>query len=520
MARAEALRLGPFVGGMNTASDPTAVADSELVDCTNMELDIDGSLVSRPPIVETTTPGGLTQRITVIGRGSFPEGNYLIASNSAGVYKFDGTSWTNLKIGLQSEVALQFFNFIWIVPKSGTGGVGGRWSPSTGFVADADMPEGEAAIFHKTRMFICPGKSASVNESRLRFTEPIASSTLNWLSTNLIDVSPGDGQNLIDIEVYNDNLLLFKNDSTYVLAYDIRPSDAIVRNINPTLGVTDKRCVVSFENSIFCFHEGNLYEIINYDFSQINTKLPLEFDGTAPSTRLDDAFICLLGARLIVRYFNRIYVFGLRTRTWTRWESQSDVLHNFGPLMAFPTDALQAVNTKYYAGSTIGSFTNFVYIQDGYDGSTIEHEISPTVNYDINCTVLTKNYDLADSHHFKRLMWWGADILTTRDVVGTATPVVISFQVTWNDLATTTWNALAARTWNQPLASPAGVVTNAVNSTDGGRLFTKFLKSLRFRQINFRLDLVNDGSTVQGPARVFTLTAMIASKQTVTKQVN
>ena len=48
MARAEALRLGPFVGGINTASDATAVADSELVDCVNFELDIDGSLVGRP----------------------------------------------------------------------------------------------------------------------------------------------------------------------------------------------------------------------------------------------------------------------------------------------------------------------------------------------------------------------------------------------------------------------------------------------------------------------------------------
>lgn len=519
MARGEALRLGPFVGGLNTSSDATAVADSELVTCDNFELDIDGSLVCRPPITETTG-NSFTERVNIIGRGTFSGSNYLIASNSQGTFAFDGTTWSTVKAGLKSEVALQFFGFMWIVPKPGTSGTqaGGRWNPASGFTADANMPEGEAALFHKSRMFICPGKSASTNESRLRFTDPIASTTLAWTGTNLIDVSPGDGQNLIDIAVYNDNLLLFKNDSTYVLAYDTRPSDAIIRNINSTLGVTTRRCVVSYENSIFIFHEGNVYEIINYDFTRVNIKVPFEYDGTATATRYEEVFLCLLGDRLVIRYFNRVYVYGLKTRTWSTWSSVNDVLNNFGPLMSFPTDAAQATNTKYYAGSSISTFPNVVYIIDGHEASTIEKTL--TTNYDITCTMLTKNYDLADSHHFKRLMWWGADILTTRNIVGKATPVITSFQVTWATASAYKWGQLANNKWAQPLSSPLSTTTTLSNTSTAGRLFAKFLKSLRFRQINFRITLLCSGATVQGPARVFTLTAIVGSKQTVSKQVN
>lgn len=517
MTRPDAIRLGPFVGGLNTASDPTALDDTELVECINMELDIDGSLVSRPPIKETASLGGTwTERIKIIGRGSFPEGNYLIGSNANGTYAFDGTTWTVVRNLLHSEIALQYFGFMWVIPKPGIAASGGRWTPSGGFVVDTNMPQGESAVFHKGRLFVVPGISATVNESRLRFTDPIVSSTLAWTSTNIIDVAAGDGQNLVDLAIYNDNILLFKTDSTYVLAYDIRPADAILRNINTALGVTTKRCIVTYENSIFTFHEGNVYEVVNYDFTRLNVKVPFQFDGAAPGARLEEVFLSIVGDRLVCRYFNRIYVFGLKTRTWSRWDSKDDVLRNIGPLMALPTSAAQAVNTKYYAGSTIQEFENVCFMQNGFD--TITEESTSSSNFDIECYIKTKNYDLADSHHFKRLMWWGADLLTTRNIEAAANPVVVNFSVTWDQLKQKTWDEL--NIWDSPVGTPLTVITDIENSTQVGRLFTKFLKGLRFRQINFEITLKNSGTTVQGPARVFTLTAIVAGKQTVSKKVS
>ena len=37
------IQVGPFVGGLNTFSDATAIADNELTVCENFELDLDGS---------------------------------------------------------------------------------------------------------------------------------------------------------------------------------------------------------------------------------------------------------------------------------------------------------------------------------------------------------------------------------------------------------------------------------------------------------------------------------------------
>ena len=482
MARAEALRLGPFVGGINTASDATAVADSELVDCVNFELDIDGSLVGRPPIVETTNnSGSWTNRIVIIGRAIFAGGNYLIGSNSDGTYAYDGTTWSTIQANLHSSVALQYNNHVYIVPKPGTKSTqqGGRWDGTT-FTADADMPEGESAVFHKSRMFITPGDGNILLESRLRFSDPVAADDLVWTGTNLIDVSPGDGENLIDIVVFNDNLLLFKHDSTYVLAYDLQPEDAILREISTTLGVTTRHCVAQYENSVFTFHEGNVYEIINYDFQRINLKVPFVFDGATPpsTTRVDPVSLSVLGDRLVCRYYNRIYVYGLKTRTWSRWESADEDLHNFGRLVPFPSNPTQSVNVKYYAGSSIGSKEKMFYIPDGYDAVTKETATTGG-DTDIAASITTKNYDLADSHHFKKMMWWGADVYTNQNLTGSAAPIISAFQVTWGDLAATTWNDL--ETWGNPSDAPLIVATPVSDNLAVMRKFVKFLKTMRYR---------------------------------------
>lgn len=515
MARAQALRLGPFVGGMNAASDPTAVADSELVDCVNFELDIDGSLTSRPPIKETAGTGG-TGPLMVIGRAVIAGVSYLIVSREeGGVWSYDGTTFSLIASTCKGKVALQYRDNVYVVASQASAQNSFRWDGTT-TTFDANMPRGEAAVFHKTRMFIVPGIGSTTNTSRLYYSDVITAAALTWGS--FTDISPGDGQNLVDIVINNDNLLLFKQDSTYVLAYDLQPTDAIVRAINSTIGASKYRCVAVYENSVFTYHEGFVYEIVNYDFARISVKVPFVYDGYTPATftRIYNEFLCTLGDRLIVRYYNRIYVFNLKTRTWTRWEGAQAHLHNFGPVMAFPTNTA-GVN-KYYAGSCL-DITKMFIIQDGFDATTTESTISGgTVQ--MTCSMTTKNYDLADSHHFKKMMWWGADILTNQNILGKANPIISTYQVTWSQVSTYTWGDLAGNTWGQPLTAPSTEVTSISDSSAVMRKFTKFLKTLRFRQINYYLELKTDGSTTQGPCRVFTLTAIVASKQTVGKQVN
>lgn len=519
MGRPQPLKVGPFIGGMNTASDPSAVAENELVDCQNFELDLDGSLVSRPAILETTNNSATTtERLVMIGRAVLAGGNYVFASNVNGTYAFNGTTWTTVKTGLTSRVAVQYQDKVYIVAQTGSAQDGGYWDGTT-WTADTNMPRGEAAVFFKSRLFVVPGISATgAAAHQLRFTDPIAVGvfTLTWTATNNIPVSQGDGQKLIDLQVYNDNLMLFKQDSSYVLAYDLNPTDAILRQINDNIGASTRKCVVSYENSVFILHEGNVFEVANYNFQRINLKLPFILDSATPAgtSRAETMFLCLLGDRLLVRYYNNVYCYELRTKTWSRWQSQSSLLGNFGPLVAMPT--FTAVET-YYAGSSITEHENIYSVINGYGAAT---ESTLSTNYNIECSILTKNYDLGESHFFKKLSWWGADVLSTDAIVGVASPVVLNFGTTWNQLHAFTWNQLHSRTWDQPMTSLAPTVTNVSDNSTPSRKFIKFLKALRFRQINFRVTLITDGSTSDGPPRVFSLTAIVGSKEGVVKQVS
>jgi hypothetical protein len=496
MARGEAIRFGPFVGGLNTGSDPAAVADAELVDCVNFELDIDGSLVQRPPIVEIENEDH--DNITFIGNGIIDDVSYIIGSNDEGTYAFDGTTWVLIKAGLESKVALQYRNLFYIVGIEASAQNGGFWKPAGNvWTIDASMPRGEAAVFAKGRMFVVPGRNAVTNTSRLQFTNPVAADVVTWTPSNIIDVSPGDGQNLVDILIYNDNLLLFKQDSTYVLAYDLQPTDAILRNVSTTIGATTRYCARVYENSVFIYHEGKVYEMVNYDFSQLNIKVPFIFDGTTPTgtTRADEVFLSLLGDRLILRYYNSIYEFGLKTRVWTRWLSSVESLHNFGPLVPLQSNPTQSVNVKFYAGSSIAEYPNVIFIPDGRDAVTVEATVDDPIVIE-------------------------SSILTNQDIIGFATPVVTTFQLYWYDLRNKYWNDLITNYWVSPMSEPATIETDIDIDTTVSRKFVKFRKSLRFRQINYRVILKGDGSTATGPCRLFTLTAIIGSKETVSKQVS
>jgi hypothetical protein len=707
---------------LNTASDPTAIADAELVELTNFELDIDGSLISRTPVQEQQGHINWAERIVCIGEGIFSGVHYLIGSNISGVYYYLNNAWTLITSAFQASVAVQYADKVYLIPKPNSGS-GGKWDPAGGFVTVAAIPKGQAAVVHKERLFICPGVDSINNTSRLVFSDP---GNLDvWPGINFIDIGQGDGTKLIDLTIFQDNLLLFKDQSTYVLSYDIRPTDATVRKISNTIGVSKQFCVVNYENQVYVFHGGWVYEILNLDFNRLNSKVPFVRDETIPSAfSSENIFISIVEDRLYCRYYRKVYVYGLRTRTWSEWESNSESLQFFGPVFTIrpPT------GNEYYAGSAISSkrsvikffnthtstATEHAYntvvtstddfneavvngwgttdqglawvnsggaagdydktgtegthtltsvavsrgssvalnIKDSYErifvktsalavgngilvsltardnlvnnlyyaqvsfnadqtinlllvkivagvtttltnvvtglthvantkyglrfrvqGSQLQARIwlasnaepvswttvatdtalvangsvrvlstlntgntNPlpvTISFDdfeatdlveteyiINCSTKTKNYDMAVSHQYKRLWWWGVDISTPNDIIGIATPIILSFGVTWDQLATYTWDQLAGNTWDQILSEPLTITTTIIGQGGLSRRFAKFEKSLRYRQINFEVRLKTDGSTSDGPARIFTMTIITESKAVVTKAVN
>lgn len=521
------IKLGPFIGGMNTASDPTSISDNQLVDVVNMELDLDGSLISRPPIQSATDDAAdWTERIKLLGCAIYNSDPYLLGSNANGIYQYFSGAWTKLGTPKLTCMA-QYAGTVYFLGEPQFAQNICTWNPTAGFI-NGSHPNfvsmsgtdagGSACVVYKNRMFYIPGPNKSQNDSRLIFSDPGAPEAFSN-TTQFIDINPGDGQKLIDAVVYDDNLVLFKEHSTYVLSYTSKPDDAELLKINNTIGASTSNCVVSYENSVFVFHKGDVYEMVNYDFRKINLDVPFFYDPTVglPNPRSESVYLCLFGDRLMVRYYNRLYIYGLRTKTWSRWESAEPHLHNIGILVPLPVDVTNRTNTEYYAGSCVSSNDQFYVIKDGYSLTDVEKYSGTT--YAINCSVTTKTYDMSDAYQFKKQNWWGVDASTNQMVKGNANPVTFKFLSTWGSLSASLWSDLL--TWASPGA--ANVSNTVVANPDGStvlRRFIRFPKALRFRQINYQVIFSTDGSTNQGPVKLFSLVVFGSAKEILPAQVN
>lgn len=522
------IRLGPFTGGLNKAAEPTSVNDNELVECLNFELDIDGTLVNRPAI-QVIREGASDDRLLIFGSVTFGGTPYLFATRSGSTFvsSTEGASWIELNPDNESrecKTMAVYQNKVWLpaTPNSAHGGI--SWSVEDGAEAVEDMPRGEACVVHKNRLYIVPGETATENSSRLYFSEGGDFTTYVDSNNipNFIDVSPGDGTSLNNIIIHQDNLLLFKQDSTYLLAYDLNPHDAILRQINAVVGSTGSLGVTQHENNAYCIHRYHVYEIVNYNFELLNLKVPFEYDADLPpntTARYENHNISTLGDRLVVRYFNRTYVFNLRTRTWSEWRKVDETSpvewHIFGPLIrvkSVEASDMDEYYTTYSFDMDDGSGYKIIRIIDGKTSGVTEGY----GNNEYCCIATTKDYDMADPVRYKKVFWWGADVISGNTIVGDIKPITVIFSPTWEELGDLTWGQLG--TWEFPLEEIP--TTQTIIPADGvfnTNKLVKFLKSLRARKFNFSVKLHTNGSLTE-PAVIFSYIAILKTKQQVSQE--
>ena len=572
--------LGPFSGGLNKTSDASAIANNELSELVNLDVDYDGSLVCRPPMceipyntlvageggvgggiappvyVDPSPGGGIGGGIGGVDGGSFYSGgprnlvigtaninsiSYLLVSNNLGIWAFkkSNDSTDEFEImdrflihgTLRSDCAIQLHNVIYILATPNSPSKGGTWDGTT-FTPDATDVRGSSALFFKGRVWVTPGvyQTQHPKSSQLVLSDPVPLTlpiTVPWNPVNIIPVGQGDGENLVDMLVVADNLMLFKNNSTYAYLYDVAPNDGILRKVNNNIGASAQFCVLTHENEAYVYHEGSVYQISNYTFVEASIKMIFE-----PPSVLDDrrekVALSLLGNTLLVRYFDRMYALNLKTKTWSEWQSDSSNLNSVGRILKLEYSEVSTKLEGYYGGSVLSNNINLVRIRPGhtaldreYDTSILESGFGRNT-FDISCSMTTKIFDFTAPHVYKRLMWWGVDVISSGNLIGIANPVTQTGPVTWDNLTTYTWDQLYA--WNNLLSQVAYVETDIEDPFVIRRKFMKLLKSLRFRQIAFTIKLKSDGRIAEedtlGPARIFTLSAIVGIKQTVVKPVS
>lgn len=316
------LQIGPFAGGLNLYDDPTAIQDTECVEALNFEPGLNGSLMSRPPFQSLNTPLPLGTTGNALPLGVYYAENgqfYLLATDGlTSTYYYAAGAWTLITNTFAASSFAQFNGKAWLVSPIGEADPGGYWDPTGGFVADVDMPHGDVILSYNFRLWIARGKNATQG-TRIHYSKVLGQPNF-WVTPGFIDVGAGDGQSVVALALYYNSLIVFRTRSIYTLQYVTDPAQSTVQVLIPGVGLENKYCIVPDENYIYFFYDGNAYQFINNQVQQINQKVPFEAES-----RLNihlPLSVSVFGKRVLYSFYDTMYLFSLRTRTWTRWRSK------------------------------------------------------------------------------------------------------------------------------------------------------------------------------------------------------
>ena len=504
------LKVGPFTGGLNTYSDTTAVGDNEAVELLNFDIDLDGSLVTRPAIAkEIATPTGATNPLKLLGYYTNINGNqYLIASTilgtTPGTYAYFNGVWITITTTFAAAAMQQYANKAWLIAPPGIVNPGGNWDPTAGFVAVSAMKKGVAAVIYKERLWIGEGGNGTTS-SRLYFSNPANMAV--WNASDFVDVRAGDGQDIVDLIMYADTIVVLKQNSTYIFSYDSKPTAGQVRQISATIGIAGKDCIFEYENNLYLFHDKDVYTMVNWNYEKLNVKVPLQIHNASGAALQVPFVLSRINDRLILRYYDDYYVYGLRTRVWAIWNS----IFKLGRFYQIPSSASTPDVDKFIAASAITTTDGAFNFKESYESNRTEN---------FHYSVTSKTYDFDAPYQYKRLFWWGGDMIAKAPFQATVFPISYGRKQTWSQAKLRTWTTAKSFTWSRPADISISIVSDRQVSGSGDRVFVKFLKSLRFRQANFRISGDTTSDLTTSPMRIFAFTIFVDAKAKVSQTVN
>lgn len=522
------LVMGPFPGGINNRTDVASIDDTELVSCVNFIYGIDGTLVSRYPIVEGPETGlsGLASSLNLLGYtvmySSVSPFDVSVNSVCFGSNAQDGTwvlgnsIWSRISINEYLAFAAygNTINRVFFPsnPYNSTE-YGGWWKyGDSGITQVNNTPAGTTMALHKERLWIA-GDTAFPSRLYYSGVTPDGSNK-DWDQTEgagFIDVDPGNGQSIVNIKAFSDQIVIFKDDSTYVLSYDGTISRGQLVQVNNDIGTENNQTVVEYKNVLSVYHEGKVYAYANGSYTELNEKYRFISDSGYVATYTKPISLSTIGDALILRHYNKLFYYSFLTGGWCDWSTIYPV-GNFVQQPVFVGDEV-----KTFLVSSILSTDKKVYQMKQTWGADTE---------DFVCSMTTKTYNFQTPYAYKRLFWWGIEAVSNLLVTAAASPISVTYSPTWGDVKGPVgnrhkWGSYLNNTWGNLLSSIPDVVTT-VDSPTGttNRRMYKFLKSLRFRQISFKISMVSDGTSSNGPQRLISVIPFIAAKETVVKQVS
>lgn len=367
------VQIGPLTGGLNNVSNAGESRDTEVVDMVNLEVTLDQALTSRPAIeaiTGSTLPSTNTITWDVLGIYRITNSEwYLIVT----VPK-DGTTNVNTtvkaylngivgagetvltikeSVGIENRVAamVQFKDRLYFCTPFGATENGFSWKKgeAVGGTAHTQMPKGNVMLSWKTRIWIA-GTGESTLGDRVRFSKIDGTGPHPELydAADFFDVEPGSGGFVTAMIPSFNNLIIFKNDGTWRFTYAAEPAGGSVDKISGAVGCASKNAVCDFENYLYVYDQGRVYELVNSGFTQVNRFVRFEQDDMGVDANAPDVEMSIVNRRLIIRYFNALYAFNVDTKTWSKWRSYNGTP---GKFLELPSDSASASPSAFIAAS-------------------------------------------------------------------------------------------------------------------------------------------------------------------------
>lgn len=263
----------PYFGQLDTTSDPSGMNEVDSPDTLNTVFDSIQAIMSRKGYNKVLT----THAPSFIG-GMYPlyqssGTKQLVYASSTNLYKYNnaggGTLLTGTPTNFTADKQWCFDEYLdKMYGGNGADSLIAYDGNSYSVVNSGIQPQ--YVKVHKNRVYC-----ANLNSSTLYFSD--AGNPSSFPVNNFIQINTNDGQNITGLAEVLDNLIIFKDDSVWILSGDPLGAGNLttignlqLRQANGTGGCSAFRTIQKVDQTIFFMHLSGIYALQNYTISLVS----------------------------------------------------------------------------------------------------------------------------------------------------------------------------------------------------------------------------------------------------------
>lgn len=350
-----------FGGGLNTQAPVTEIADNELQVCNNFYFNELGGMLKRPGLYKLLNYDTVGNKQRILGY-DYVYGRLLTANSDSfptlwSIFVNGPTATAVTGYGTEKALWTLFVNNVQYI--GFTGSLRSLSSVSTVSAAVTNAPGSSCGAFHKDRLFL----SSLVNPNRLHFSDPALPGTFQTTSTFDIGVDDTDG--ITGLVSLGDLLVIFKNNSTWVLYAQGDPTTWSFRKVSGSIGCINNGfntanrgnlSYVVFDTDIYFISSRGLYKTNGSSFVNLSDKIwpfnerlyDAPFAGYWRLTRWNNTLIMLIGGSI----FGRVtYTYNLISGAWSTWSFLGDA-GGFQDVLNLPASPFGAYSNMFAVSTT------------------------------------------------------------------------------------------------------------------------------------------------------------------------